>query len=294
MPVAQLNAVGDSPVVELFANLPTLSVEQFNIVDNVFSMTVATMGAAALFFFFARSSIAPKYRPAQLVSGIVVSIACYHYFMIRLSWNGAFSFDKTAGYVASGKAFNDFYRYADWILTVPLLMVELVTVMALAKEISRPLLTKLVIAAALMIGLGYPGEISTVWETRLIWGILSSLPFFYILYVLWVELTKSLETQPPEVRNLLSIARLVILITWAFYPIAYALYGDSLPGAKPGLLVGERSGLGVIGVQVGYAIADITAKAGFGVLIYLIAKAKSELLSPEELAKQQKAEMAMA
>jgi bacteriorhodopsin len=284
-------------VLALFADLPalpTLSLAEFNIVDNVFSMTVATMGAAALFFFLARSSIAPKYRPALLVSGIVVSIACYHYFMIRQSWNGAYTFDKTAGYVASGKAFNDFYRYADWILTVPLLMVELVTVLALAKEISRPLLTKLVVAAALMIGLGYPGEISTDWTTRLIWGLLSSVPFFYILYVLWVELTKSLETQPKQVRELLSIARLVILITWAFYPIAYAIYGDSLPGAKPGFLVGDKTGVAVVGIQVGYAIADITAKAGFGVLIYMIAKAKSELLTPEELAKQQKAELAVA
>ena len=283
---------------ELFADLPSLSLSQFNIVDNVFSMTVATMGAAALFFFLARSSVAPKYRPALLVSGIVVSIACYHYFMIRQSWQGAYTFEKMAadggGYVGSGKAFNDFYRYADWILTVPLLMVELITVMALAKEISRPLLTKLVIAAALMIGLGYPGEISNDWTFRLIWGLLSSIPFFYILYVLWVELTKAMETQPKEVRELLSIARLVILVTWAFYPIAYAIYGDSLPGAKPGFLVGERSGLGVVGVQIGYAIADITAKAGFGVLIFMIARAKTALLSQEELEKQQKAEMAMA
>lgn len=280
-------------MLELFADLPNLSLEQFNIVDNVFSMTVATMGAAALFFFLARSSIAPRYRPALLVSGIVVSIACYHYFMIRLSWNGAFTNSSGLYIPTPGKAFNDFYRYADWILTVPLLMVELVTVMALAKAISRPLLTKLVIAAALMIGLGYPGEVSTDWTTRLIWGILSSIPFFYILYVLWAELTKSLETQPAEVRNLLSIARIVILVTWTFYPIAYAIYGDSLPGAKPGI-VGEKSGLGLVGIQVCYAFADITAKAGFGVLIYMIAKAKSDLLTPEELAKQQRTELAVA
>jgi bacteriorhodopsin len=281
-------------MVYLFASLPSISPEQFNIVDNVFSMTVATMGAAALFFFAARSSVAPKYRPALLVSGLVVAIACYHYFMIRLSWNAAFANQGTVYTPVPGKSFNDFYRYADWILTVPLLMVELVTVMALSKEVSRPLLAKLVVAAALMIGLGYPGEISNDWTTRLIWGGLSSIPFFYILYVLWVELTKSLDSQPEQVRGLISIARLVILITWAFYPIAYAIYGDSLPGAKPGLFAGDRSGLGLVGIQVGYAIADITAKAGFGLLIYMIAKTKSELLSPEELATQQKAEMAIA
>jgi len=276
-----------------FGTIDVLSLFQYNLVDNVFSMTVATMGAAALFFFAARSSVAPKYRPALLVSGIVVSIACYHYFMIRQSWQGAYEFNKSAGeYATSGKAFNDFYRYADWILTVPLLMVELVTVMALSAAVSRPLLLKLVIAAALMIGLGYPGEVSTDWTTRLVWGILSSIPFVYILYVLWVELTKSLDTQPQEVRGLISIARLVILVTWAFYPIAYAIYGDTLKGAWPGV-IGERSAVGVVGIQVGYAIADITAKAGFGVLIYLIALGKTKALSAEEKLEQQKLAMAV-
>lgn len=279
----------------LFGATQTLTVFQYNLVDNFFSLTVAAMGAAALFFFAARSSVAPKYRPALLVSGIVVAIACYHYFMIRQSWQGAYTFEKAAvggSYVASGKAFNDFYRYADWILTVPLLMVELVTVMALAAAVARPLLLKLVIAAALMIGLGYPGEVSSDWTTRLIWGLLSSIPFLYILYVLWVELTKSLETQPKEAQGLISLARLVILITWAFYPIAYAIYGDSLPGAVPGI-VGERSAFGVVGIQIGYAIADITAKAGFGVLIYLIAMAKTRSLSTEELVAQEKATLAV-
>jgi len=281
-----------------FAAIPSLDLFQYSLVDNVFSMTVATMGAAALFFFFSRSTVAPKYRPALLVSGIVVSIACYHYFMIRASWQGAYTFEKAASeggaasYAESGKAFNDFYRYADWILTVPLLMVELIAVMALSKAVARPLLLKLVIAAALMIGLGYPGEVSNNWTPRLVWGLLSSIPFFYILYVLWVELTKSLDTQPQEARALISIARLVILITWAFYPIAYAIYGDSLPGAIPGI-IGERSALGVVGIQVGYAIADITAKAGFGVLIYLIARAKTEATPPEELLRQERAEMSV-
>jgi bacteriorhodopsin len=285
--------------VDLFASLQPLDAGSFNIVDNMFSMTVATMGASALFFFVARSQVALKYRPALMVSGMVVAIACYHYFMIRMSWQGAFKIDDvkdsaTGGmFIPTGKGFNDFYRYADWILTVPLLMVELVTVMALAKAISRPLLLKLVVAAALMIGLGYPGEISQDWTTRLVWGLLSSVPFLYILYILWVELTKSLDTQPKEVRGLISIARLVLLVTWAFYPIAYALYGDSLDGATPGIMKGKYAA-GLVGVQIGYAIADITAKAGFGVLIYFIARGKTQAMTPEERAEQQKDSLAIA
>ena len=278
--------------------IPTLDLFQYNLVDNAFSMTVATMGAAALFFFMSRTQVAPKFRPALLVSGIVVSIAAYHYFMIRGSWQAAFAFEAATGgggqYLASGKAFNDFYRYADWILTVPLLMVELVAVLALPKAVARPLLVKLVIAAALMIGLGYPGELSTNWTTRLMWGAASSVPFFYILYVLWVELTASLDSQPAEARPLISAARLVLLVTWAFYPIAYAVYGDSLPGAVPGIMVGDRTGFAVVGIQVGYSIADITAKAGFGVLIYLIAVRKTEALTPSERAEQERTALVTA
>ena len=256
--------------------LPDLTVFQYSLVDNIFSMTVATMGAAALFFFMARSTVGVAYRPALMVSGIVVAIACYHYFMIRHSWQDAFVLGEN-GYVGSGSAFNDFYRYADWILTVPLLLVELVIVMRLAKGKAGPMLTKLVIAAAAMIALGYPGEVISSPEgqsMRLLWGGLSCIPFFYILYVLWVELTKSLDTQPESARGLIKLARGVILVTWMVYPIAYGL--GSTTAALEAASGGGTGAGGVVGLQIGYAIADMTAKAGFGVLIYFIARAKTQ------------------
>jgi len=265
-----------SPFGLLFvAVMPSLSVFQYSIVDNIFSMTVATMGAAALFLFLSRPSVDREYRPALLISGIVVSIACYHYFMIRHSWQGAYLLDGN-GYKGSGAAFNDFYRYADWILTVPLLMVELVAVLRLERGKATSLLTRLVIAAALMIALGYPGEVISSpdgWFARVVWGGLSSIPFFYILFVLWSELTTSLATQPPAARKLIEFARLLLLVTWAVYPIAYALGGT--PSALAAKAGGVVDASGIVGLQVGYAIADMTAKAGFGVLIYFIARAKS-------------------
>jgi bacteriorhodopsin len=102
---------------------------------------------------------------------------------------------------------------------------------------------------------------------------LSSIPFFYILFVLWSELTTSLATQPPAARKLIEFARLLLLVTWAVYPIAYALGGT--PSALAAKAGGVVDASGIVGLQVGYAIADMTAKAGFGVLIYFIARAKS-------------------
>ncbi len=261
--------------LDLLARMPDLTVLQYATVDNIFSMTVATMGAAAIFLFLSRSMVDAPYRPALMVSGLVVTIACYHYFMIRHSWQGAYALAGD-GYTGTGAGFNDFYRYADWILTVPLLMVELVAVLRLEKSRAKSLLTRLVIAAAAMIALGYPGEVINNpegWTMRVVWGALSSIPFFYILYVLWVELTKSLDTQPVAARRLIEVARLVLLITWAVYPIAYAL------GGTPQALLAKSGGAvdasGIVFLQVGYAIADMTAKAGFGILIYFIARAKS-------------------
>jgi len=259
----------------LASKMPDLTIVQYSTVDNVFSMTVATMGAAAIFLFLSRSMVDAAYRPAVMVSGLVVTIAAYHYFMIRHSWQGAYVLSGD-GYTGTGAGFNDFYRYADWILTVPLLMVDLVAVLRLEKSRAKSLLTRLVIAAAAMIALGYPGEVISNpegWTMRVIWGSLSSIPFFYILCVLWTELTQSLATQPVAARKLIEIARLVLLITWAVYPIAYALGGtEQALLAKSG---GSVDASGVVYLQVGYAIADMTAKAGFGILIYFIARAKS-------------------
>jgi bacteriorhodopsin len=143
--------------------------------------------------------------------------------------------------------------------------VELVAVLALPKGTTRSLLTRLVIAAILMIGLGYPGEISADSGTRWLWWVLSMIPFLYILYVLWVELSKSLDRQPAAARGLISGARGLILISWAFYPIAYMLpmLGFGAPGSIN------------VGLQVGYSIADIVAKCGLGLYVYFIARAKS-------------------
>ena len=65
-----------------------LTLFQYGLITNLMSLTVAGMGAAALFFFLSRPQVAPAYRPALLLSGIVVAIACYHYFRIYGSFSG--------------------------------------------------------------------------------------------------------------------------------------------------------------------------------------------------------------
>ena len=258
----------------MLQELPALTPGQYSLVYNMFSFTIATMTASFVFFVMARNNLAPKYRISMMVSALVVFIAGYHYFRILGSWDGAYELSTAAGmYQPTGDLFNDAYRYVDWLLTVPLLTVELVLVMGLPKDERGPMAAKLGFLAAAMIVLGYPGEVSgdaSLFGARGFWGLLSTIPFVWILYILFTQLGDTIQRQSSRVATLLGNARLLLLATWGFYPIAYMI-----PMAFPESYPSEAAGT-VVALQVGYTIADVLAKAGYGVLIYNIAKAKSE------------------
>ena len=243
--------------------MQALSTGQYFFVYNAFSFTLAAMAAATIFLWLGRSQVAPAYKTALTISGLVTFIAAYHYWRIFESWEGAY--EVRNGVVAvTGLAFNDAYRYVDWLLTVPLLLIELVLVMRLSGEETVRKSTRLALAAALMILLGYPGEIATDNGTRALWGTLSTIPFLYVVYELFVGLGDAIKRQPENARRLVSTARWLTFASWGFYPIVYMIPYTSLSGAST-----ETA------VQIGYTVADIIAKAGVGVLVYLIAVRKS-------------------
>ena len=84
-----------------------------------------------------------------------------------------------------------------------------------------------------MIALGYPGEITSDTGPRLLWGTLSTIPFIYLLYVLFVELSKSLDRQPEQVRGTVSKLRIMLVGLWGVYPIAYLFPVFGFDGATP-------------------------------------------------------------
>ena len=244
--------------------MENLTFGQYSLVYNAFSFTFATMAAATLFLWLGRSQVGPAYKTALTISGLVTAIAAYHYFRIFESWEGAYSVE--GGIVtASGYAFNDAYRYVDWFLTVPLLLVELILVMGLSRQETSSKAIRLGLLAAAMVGLGYPGEISEAASGRWMWGGLGMIPFLWIVYELFVGLSRSVAQQPSGARGLVKAAIWVTILSWSFYPIVFFAGAIGLEGATA-LTV----------VQVGYTIADLVAKAVFGVLIFMIAVRKSE------------------
>jgi bacteriorhodopsin len=245
---------------------------QYDTVYNLLSLAIASLGFTGLYLVLSQRRVLPRYRNAIIVSAIVCFIATYHYIRIFDNFKDSYETDAQGGdgvYTLTNIPFNEGYRYVDWLLTVPLLMVETIAVLALAAVVARQLLTKLVIAATLMIALGYPGEITTEVAPRLIWGTLSTIPFLYILYVLFVELSKSLDRQPVEVRGTVSKLRLMLVGLWGVYPIAYLMPIVGFDGPDAFVLR-----------QAGYSIADILAKAAFALVIYKIARMKSAIDSP--------------
>jgi len=240
-----------------------LDSNQWNLVYNTFSFGLISMLACTIYTLVSQHRVLPKYRNALVMSSMVTFIAGYHYLRIFDSFKHASEGGKVL-LDGSQNAFNEAYRYVDWLLTVPLLLVEVIAVLALTREVSRSLIMRLVPASAAMIALGYPGEISSDQNTQVLYGVLSTIPFLYILYVLFVELSKSLDRQPAGVAETVGRLRLLLIATWGVYPIAYIFN-----------IVGDASSSSFVTVQVGYTLADVLAKCVFGLTILKIARMKS-------------------
>lgn len=246
--------------------LPMLTEGEYSLVYNMLSFCIASMVFSGLFFIIAKDRVAPQYRMSVILSTMVVGIAGYHYFRIFGSWEAAYVMEG-ANYVASGTPFNDAYRYMDWLLTVPLLVVELLLLCSVAAEKKEGLIFNTVVATVLMLIFGYLGETSggtSISDSRGIFGFLSTLPFVYIVWVLWNEVTVAMADKEGHLRILYRNIRLLLIFTWGYYPIVYM---------APFVMDAAAA---TVNVQVGYTIADVAAKAGYGCLIYAIARAKSD------------------
>merc|ERR1740139_717218 len=163
-----------------------------------------------MFLWFRSTAVKDQYKSAVLISGLVTFIAAYHYIRIFNSWVGAYEYAATrvvdgamedSAPTLTGVPFNDAYRYMDWLLTVPLLLFEIILVMKLdpAETVSKA--ATLGVASALMIILGYPGELLTEPDQlsgRWMWWALAMVPFLYIVFTLLVGLNDATnaETDP--------------------------------------------------------------------------------------------------
>lgn len=232
--------------------LNILPIATDNYVAFTFFIGTMAMMAASIFFFFEVGNTAPQWRTSVLISGLITFIAAVHYYYMR-DYN-----------LATGES-PVFFRYVDWLLTVPLMCVEfyLITRKAGAK---LSLLWKLIAASVFMLVTGYIGEAIYPTETQSwIWGFVSSIGYFYIVYLIWFgEVAQLAEKAGEAVRKANRALAWFVLVGWAIYPIGY------IAGTAGGLFgVPVLSGLSL---DVVYNIGDAINKIGFGLVIYALAQ----------------------
>merc|ERR1712151_456398 len=231
---------------------------QYQAVYNVLSFALASMMATTVYLWFRSFAVKAQYQSAVLISGLVTFIAAYHYIRIFNSWVDAYSY--SAGTVVDGalemKAptltgvpFNDAYRYMDWLLTVPLLLIEILLVMNLSAEEYSSKAWTLGLGSALMIVSGYYGELVVTGDLTPRWvcWFLSMAFFLYIVYELLVGLAAATASEAdPVIASKIGTAQVMTVISWCTYPVVYLFP-----------MLGFSAAKAVVSIQLGYCVSDI-------------------------------------
>jgi sensory rhodopsin len=233
--------------------LNTITLESDPVAFTFFTGYMA-MFAASVFFFAERQSVDEKWKLSLLVSALITGIAAVHYFYMK-------------DYYMSGSGSPTALRYVDWTLTVPLMCVEFY-LLTKAAGATKSLLWKLIIASAWMLVAGYIGETTNTGDGGVMWGVISTLGYLYILYTAWFgEVAELAEKSGSDaVKKGVRALAWFVLVGWAIYPIGYMCMDGGWLSS-----VFEPKQL-----DLWYNIADAVNKIGFGLVVYNIAITESK------------------
>ena len=240
-----LNTVASGSELELLSGTSLPSYIAF----TFFVGTMAMM-AASVFFFFEMRNVAERWRTSMLVSGLITFIAAVHYYYMR-------------GYYADTHESPTFFRYVDWLLTVPLMCVEFYLITKKSGGTSG-LLWKMILASVVMLVTGYMGEAGLADAT--VWGTVSAIAYFYIVYEVWMGSVKKLASNAgPAVAAANSALGWFVLVGWAIYPLGYLI------GTADGQWYESFKNIG-LDMNIIYNIGDAVNKIGFGLVIYSLSR----------------------
>jgi sensory rhodopsin len=238
----------------LMLMVPKMATDDY--VGFTFFVGCMAMMAAAAFFFLSMNSFDRKWRTSILVSGLITFIAAVHYYYMRDYW-------------ASTGESPTFFRYVDWILTVPLMCVEFYLILKAAGA-TQKLMWTLIGASVVMLVTGYWGE-GVDTANAAMWGLISGLAYFYIVYLIMFGEAKALATKAGgSVLNAHNMLCKFVLIGWAIYPLGY-MVGTAGWYGEAGEIFGMELAMDVI-----YNIGDAINKIGFGLVVYSLAVASTK------------------
>ena len=227
--------------------LDVLAIPKDDPIAFTFFTGYMAMMAASAFFFLSMNQFDKKWRVSILVSGLITFIAAVHYWYMRDYW-------------ATNMESPTFFRYVDWVLTVPLMCVEFFLILRVAGA-KKSLMWNLILLSLIMLVTGYWGE-AVARDQAWLWGLISGIAYFIIVYIIWFGSAKKLaENAGGAVLSAHKTLCWFVLVGWAIYPIGYMA---GTPGWYEGIFTG-------LNMDVIYNIGDAVNKIGFGLVVYNLA-----------------------
>jgi bacteriorhodopsin len=237
---------------------------QHAVVAHAFAVALGAHIVGFLFFASRQASIAPRYRTATWLSMAVMAASGYLFYRLGQSWDLAFV-QQGDQMVRTGNRFDGALRYVNWLVTVPVLLVQLTVALDLSRDALRRTRTVLVVSGVLMVLAGYVGQFSAGKDdgTLLLWGAIGTPPFLVLLAVLVPLLLRARAYLPEEAAHTARNLTFVFAFFWGLYPIAYLLPAVS------------ASATTAVVAQVLFTTADIGSKVLYGVLLAKLCRLRS-------------------
>ena len=227
-----------------------------DLVGVSFWLISIAMVAATVFFFLERDRVVGKWKTSVTVAGLVTLIAAVHYFYMREVW------------VVLGES-PTVYRYIDWLLTVPLQIIEFFLILAAITVVPTSLFWKLLVASIVMLVGGYMGEAGFIDIT--VGFIIGMIGWLYIIYEIFIGEASKINANSANVasQSAFKTIRLIVTVGWAIYPIGYVM----------GYMTQSAS---IDSLNIVYNLADLVNKIAFGVAIWLAATRDSARIEAEK------------
>ncbi|MFC7544913.1 bacteriorhodopsin [Plantactinospora sp. GCM10030261] len=244
-----------------FENTFSYNVDQYTLVSHVLSLGFAVMAAGLVYFLATRGSIAPRYRFSSVLSAVVMISAFFELFLLYQRWVTAFRWDGSA-FVQSGTLFSNGYRYVNWSIDVPVLLIQLLVVMGVTGRRFHRAWVTFVVGGLAMVYTGYAGQFYEVERNApfWVWGLVSTAFFVLLLALVAKVIFGNLGRLPESARGTARMVWWLVLVSWMLYPGAYLM---------PAMW---DTADGVVARQITYTVADIVSKVVYGVLLGIIAR----------------------
>jgi bacteriorhodopsin len=207
------------------------------------------MVAATVFFLIERDRVSGKWKTSLTVAGLVTLIAAVHYFYMRDVW------------VATGET-PTVYRYIDWLLTVPLLIIEFYLILSAITKVPIGVFQRLLAGSLIMLVAGFMGEAGFMDVT--LGFIIGMAGWIWVLYEIFAGEASQINAASANAicQKAYSSMKWLVSIGWAIYPVGYFL----------GYMNGAVDDATLNGI---YNIADLWNKIAFGLVIWAAAVADS-------------------